>query len=366
MSESTEILALTEGRHGDPFALLGPHDGLLRSFQPGATTVEVLARDGSASLGALEQVHPSGLFEGRPSRLVPYVLRITWPGAVQETEDPYSFGLLLGELDLHLFSEGRHREIGKVLGAQFRETEGVWGVRFAVWAPNARRVSVIGNFNSWDGRRHPMRLRREAGVWELFVPRLTPGERYKFEVVGPDGGVLPLKADPLALAAELAPSTASIVADPRPHAWSDAAWMAERASRQRPDAPVSIYEVHAGSWWKPESGDTPDWDALAERLIPYVSGMGFTHLELLPITEHPFGGSWGYQPLGMFAPTARFGPPEGFARFVDRCHKAGLGVILDWVPAHFPTDPHGLGQFDGTPCTSMRTRAKASIATGTR
>ncbi|MBV1799854.1 1,4-alpha-glucan branching protein GlgB [Siccirubricoccus sp. G192] len=342
------IEALVAGRHGDPFALLGPHGEELRSFQPGARGVTVLARDGGAELGRLDLVHPAGLFAGRVARQVPYRLRIAWPGTVQETEDPYSFGLLLGELDLHLFAEGRHFEMSRVFGAQAMVLDGVAGVRFAVWAPNARRVSVVGEFNGWDGRRHPMRLRREAGVWELFIPRLRPGLSYKYELLGPDGAVLPLKADPVALATEAPPATASRIAGAAPAAWTDAAWMESRAARQAPDAPLSIYEVHAASWWRDAEGASPDWDRLADRLIPYVQGMGFTHLQFMPVMEHPFGGSWGYQPLGLFAPSARFGTPAGFARFVDRAHAAGVAVLLDWVPAHFPTDPHGLYQFDGT------------------
>jgi 1,4-alpha-glucan branching enzyme len=345
--------ALVAGRHGDPFSILGPHGEEVRSFQPGARAVAVVARDGGgAELGRLEQVHPAGLFAGRVSLRpgAPYRLRVEWPGGhVQETEDPYSFGLLLGALDMHLFAEGRHMELARVFGAQAMRIDGVAGVRFAVWAPNARRVSVVGPFNGWDGRRHPMRLRAEAGVWELFVPRLEPGALYKYEIIAADGAVLPLKADPVAQATEAPPATASRVADPAPFPWRDGEWMARRGRAQAPDAPISIYEVHAGSWLRDETGASPDWDRLADRLIPYVQGMGFTHVELLPIMEHPFGGSWGYQPLGMFAPSARFGGPEGFARFVDRAHEAGIGVILDWVPAHFPTDAHGLYRFDGTP-----------------
>ncbi|WP_135467938.1 1,4-alpha-glucan branching protein GlgB [Crenalkalicoccus roseus] len=342
------VEALVAGRHGDPFALLGPHGEEVRSFQPGARGVSVLAREDGAELGRLERVHPAGLFAGRVARRAPYRLRIEWPHSVQETEDPYSFGLLLGPLDMHLFAEGRHLELGRVFGAQAMVVEGVPGVRFAVWAPNARRVSVVGDFNGWDGRRHPMRRRQETGVWELFIPRLAPGAVYKYELLGPDGAMLPLKADPVALATEMPPATASRVLDPAPFVWSDEAWMASRAARQGPEAPISIYEVHPGSWWRDAEGNAPDWDRLADRLIPYAQGMGFTHLEFLPVMEHPFGGSWGYQPLAMFAPTARFGPPEAFARFVNRAHEAGLGVILDWVPAHFPTDAHGLYRFDGT------------------
>jgi 1,4-alpha-glucan branching enzyme len=350
------LAELMDGRLSDPFAVLGPHrvggsggtgGGVeIRTFQPGAVAVEAVARDG-ALLGVLQPVGASGLFTGQMVGDRPYVLRIQWPGGVgQETEDPYSFGPVLSALDLHLFAEGAHWNLAERLGARLESIEGVQGVVFSVWAPNARQASVIGDFNSWDGRRHPMRLRHEAGVWELFIPRLEPGARYKFEIVAADGSRLQ-KADPLARATELPPATASIVAAPLDHRWSDDVWMAARRDRQSAEAPISIYEVHAASWVRLD-GQAPDWDGLASRLVPYALDMGFTHVELLPIMEHPFGGSWGYQPLSQFAPSARFGLPEGFARFVDACHRHGLGVIMDWVPAHFPTDAHGLATFDGT------------------
>ncbi len=343
---------VVSGRLTDPFALFGPHEQgeawVLRSFQPGAEAVEVIARDDGASLARLEEVS-EGLFAGTLERDVPYLLRITWPGTVQEIEDPYAFGLLLGDLDLYLISEGSHWDLGRRFGAQPQTVEDLTGVLFSVWAPNARRVSVVGDFNNWDGRRHPMRLRHGAGVWELFLPRLNPGERYKFEVAGADGAITQ-RADPVARATEMPPGTASIVAPPPDYRWTDDDWMAGRGHAHRPEAPISIYEVHAGSWLRPDAhaGAHYDWEALASRLIPYVADLGFTHVELMPIMEHPFGGSWGYQPLGQFAPSARFGSPEGFARFVDECHRAGIGVILDWVPAHFPSDAHGLATFDGT------------------
>jgi 1,4-alpha-glucan branching enzyme len=345
--------AVRDARSGDPFALLGPHraengERIVRAFFPGAHRVEVLSAGSGEVLATLGQLD-DGFFTGTVPGSDPYVLRIEWPGGTQETEDPYSFGELLGELDLHLFSEGTHREIGRVLGAQIAEYGGVRGVRFAVWAPNARRVSVIGDFNNWDGRRNPMRLRHSAGIWELFMPRLQAGARYKYEILGADGG-LHTKADPMALATEMPPATASVVLGEAPFRWSDDAWMADRAARQTPDAPISIYELHPGSWIRnaQEGGRSLRWPELADRLIPYVRDLGFTHIELMPVTEHPFGGSWGYQPLGMYAPTARFGTPAEFAGFVDRCHAAGIGVIVDWVPAHFPSDPHGLAHFDGT------------------
>ena len=349
------VVALVEGRHGDPFSILGDHrvegERVIRAFTPGARGIDVVAREDGSRIGTLEMAHPAGLFAGPVGAAGPYRLRIRWPDAVQEIEDPYSFGLLLGDLDLHLVGQGTHYQLSRCLGAQAMSCEGVAGVRFAVWAPNARRVSVVGDFNSWDGRRLPMRLRGSAGIWELFVPGIGPGARYKYEIVGPGGNVLPQKADPVARAAEAAPATASIVARSEPFPWTDGDWTAGRARRQALDAPISVYEVHPGSWLKllEEGGRSLDWREMVDRLVPYVAALGFTHVEFMPIMEHPFGGSWGYQTLGLFAPTGRYGSPEDFAYFVDRCHASGIGVILDWVPAHFPTDAWGLAQFDGTP-----------------
>ncbi|MGB6535517.1 MAG: 1,4-alpha-glucan branching protein GlgB [Xanthobacteraceae bacterium] len=345
--------ALANGTHDDPFAALGPHhDGdrcIIRAFLPGALKVDVLRRDGSV-MAPLARSSEAGLFENIVPESEPYRLRIAWPHALQETEDPYSFGLLLGDLDLHLFNEGRHFELANCLGAQSMSVEGVSGVRFAVWAPNARRVAVVGDFNSWNRLRHPMRLRHRAGIWELFIPRVAPGSRYKYDIVRPDGGEVPWKADPVARQTELPPNTASIVPFADAHAWHDRVWMEQRGARQAADAPIAIYEVHLGSWLARDQLGADDslWDFAARRLVPYLVEMGFTHIELMPITEHPFGGSWGYQPLSLFAPSARYGAPAGLARFVDVLHGAGIGVILDWVPAHFPTDPHGLARFDGT------------------
>lgn len=348
--EAAAIAALLAGENGDPFAVLGPHPRgtavRLRALLPGADAVFAISRDG-VQLAEFRRVDPAGLFEATLDRAESYLLRIDWHGVIQETEDPYAFPLLLGELDVYLLAEGRHRELGMCLGAHVLEVEGVAGVRFAVWAPNARRVSVVGDFNSWDGRRHPMRLRRECGVWEFFVPRLRAGEKYKYEVLGADGTLVG-HADPLAWRAEVPPGTASIVAGPEPFTWTDSAWRA-RDRKQGDDAPLALYELHAPSWRKHEDGSVLSWDELGERLIPYVTDLGFTHIELMPVMLHPFRGSWGYQPLGLFVPMPELGPPEAFARFVDRCHAGGLGVILDWVPAHFPTDAHGLARFDGTP-----------------
>jgi 1,4-alpha-glucan branching enzyme len=343
--DTSTISALVEARYGDPFAILGAHETSngreLRVLVPGASGVEAVI---GGVTTALRQLHEAGLFGGDipPG---PYTLRIDWGGVIEETADPYSFGPLLSNFDLHLLREGTHQDIATCLGAQPMVIDGISGVRFAVWAPNARRVSVVGDFNNWDGRRHPMRMRYEAGIWELFIPGLTPGAVYKYELLGPQWNLLPLKADPFAWQVEIPPATASVVADvaaiaPSPRKGRSTNHFAE---------PISVYEVHAASWARTDGDLAMGWEELGDKLIPYAVEMGFTHLEFLPIMAHPFGGSWGYQPLGQFAPHAPFGPPEHFARMVARCHEAGLGVILDWVPAHFPSDPHGLAMFDGTP-----------------
>lgn len=346
------IAAIISGTHGDPFAVLGPHGSAegdaVRAFLPDAEAIQVFARDTRLPLGQLERVDGAGFWVGRVSQAVPYVLSVTENGRSYETEDPYSFPALLGELDVYLLAEGRHRDFAAALGAHVVELDGVKGVRFAVWAPNARRVSVVGDFNKWDGRRHPMRLRFGAGIWEIFIPRVQQGAVYKYEILGPHG-LLPLKADPVAWATELPPATASKVADPALLVWSDSEWVAQRCAHQGPDRPMAIYEMQAMSWLPAAEQGGFGWHELADRLVPYLRTMGFTHVELMPIMEYPFGGSWGYQPLSQFAPTARLGEPAEFARFVDRCHDAGIGVILDWVPAHFPGDAHGLALFDGTP-----------------
>lgn len=351
--------ALVEGRHGGAFELLGRfpmRDGAwVRALLPGAQRVEVVDQAGEC-VGELTDPLGDGLFCGRIESQVldqqpdrHYRLRVSWPGdIVHESEDPYDFGPLLGELDLHLINEGRHHRLADALGAKPIYFDGVQGTRFAVWAPNATRVAVIGDFNSWDRRRHTMRSRGNSGVWELFVPRLGAGERYKYAIIGADGEALFDKADPVARQTECPPATASVVADPRPLVWHDQDWMQRRRSFRPHASPISIYELHVGSWRRDANGQSYGWDRLARELIPYVADLGFTHIELLPVGEHPFAGSWGYQPLGLFAPTARFGPPAAFAAFVDACHRAGMGVIVDWVPAHFPSDAHGLARFDGT------------------
>ncbi len=335
-----------------PFDILGPHienaAGIIRTYQPGAERVAVVQADSGELLGEMDQLAP-GLFVYQGDFLHRYRLRIEWPDASQEIYDPYAFSSQLGELDIHLFSEGTHRELGKIFGAQLTHNDDVPGVRFIVWAPNAQRVSVVGQFNGWDGRRHPMRRHSPAGVWELFVPELEAGELYKYEILGPNG-VLPLKADPYALRTELPPDTASVVSTSLQFEWHDETWLKKREQVEPERTALSIYELHATSWRRTGEGDNEllGWRELAAQLIPYVQALGFSHVELMPIMEHPFGGSWGYQPLSQFAPTARLGSPADFAAFVDACHQADIGVILDWVPAHFPNDAHGLALFDGT------------------
>ncbi len=348
--EREALSRLAQARHDDPFRWLGPHeDGdqtLVRLLLPGADRVELI--DAVHQSLAVAEPGEGGIHCARLPHGTRYRLRITWPGdVIQITEDPYRFAPLPGELDLHLFSEGRHRELARVFGACPTAIDGIDGVRFTLWAPNAQRVSVVGDFNGWDGRRHAMQRHEGSGIWAIFVPNLKAGERYRFEVLDRDGQ-LRHKVDPLARRTESMVADVSVVASNRPFSWHDHAWLRRRDASNIRTAPLSIYELHVLSWQHDHDGHTLEWDALASRLIPWVADMGFTHIELMPITEHPFVGSWGYQPIGMFAPTARMGTPEAFARFVNACHGAGIGVILDWVPAHFPADEHGLVRFDGT------------------
>ncbi len=347
-SLSPEAYAVIEGRHSDPFHYLGPHvEGdvsLVRIFLPDAEGVAIV--DDLGHERDLERIHDAGLFEGRVANgSRRYRVRARYGERRLEIEDPYRFPPILSDFDLYLLGEGTHMHLYDTLGAHPMVLDEVSGVAFAVFAPSARRVSVVGDFNAWDGRRHAMRVRGN-GFWEIFVPGAGPGDRYKYEIIGPDGRMLPLKSDPLAFAAELRPQTASIVVDqeaiPRPQP--------APANINALNAPMSIYEVHLGSWRRrpQEAGRWLTYRELAEELPAYARDLGFTHVELLPVNEHPFDGSWGYQPTGLFAPTSRFGTPADFAALVDACHRADLGVILDWVPGHFPDDPHGLSQFDGT------------------
>jgi 1,4-alpha-glucan branching enzyme len=353
-----ELSALAAGTCANPFSVLGRHpaveDGLaalvVRTIQPHASSVELVA---NGQVIPMARRVDAGVFEttlrwdGSPHELA-YLLRVHEGSAVRELIDPYQFGPVLTDFDLHLFAEGTHYRAWEQLGARRLTIGVVTGVHFAVWAPNAQRVSVVGDFNRWDGRVHPMRRLMPSGIWELFVPDLGNGTRYKYEVRTPEGYLLE-KADPFARAAEVPPNTASVVWTEDGYAWNDGAWMSARAAAGGwLDRPMSIYEVHLGSWRRRPDGSCLSYRELADTLVPYAAEMGYTHVELMPVMEHPFGGSWGYQVVGFYAPTGRFGTPDDFRYFVDRCHQAGLGVILDWVPGHFPKDEHGLARFDGT------------------
>ncbi|CAA2099702.1 1,4-alpha-glucan branching enzyme GlgB [Methylobacterium bullatum] len=349
------VAAVMRADHGDPFSVLGPHQ-----IGPGLWEVRVILPEAkSATLLTagkripFERRHQDGFYvarvqsEGRPL----YELAVEgWDGTERTRHDPYGFGSSLHQQDIDNLREIGSDVTYRVLGAQSMVLDGIDGFRFAVWAPNARRVSIVGDFNEWDGRRHPMRLWQNGGIWELFVPGLRAGVHYKFEIRGPDGSLLPLKADPVAFAAQKPPETASVLQGTNAPVWNDGKWMATRGEKDPRHTAISIYEVHLGSWARvaEEGNRYLTYKELGERLIPYVKEMGFTHIEMLPITEYPFDGSWGYQPVSLFAPTSRFGTPDDFAAFVDTAHEAGIGVMLDWVPGHFPLDAHGLGQFDGT------------------
>ncbi len=349
-----QVDAILGARHGDPFSVLGMHetaDGVVvRAFVADASSVEVL--ENGKVLANLVRRDEAGLFEGvipRRKNLFKYRFLAKYPhGADWEFSDPYAFSPVLGTMDDYFVKEGTHRTLYERLGAHEKNHEGIDGVHFAVWAPNAQRVSLVGDFNGWDPRRHMMRKRVDSGIWEIFIPELKAGTIYKYELIGIDGHVLPMKADPVGFAAEMRPATGSVVTKPNAYAWGDKAYLNKRNRANHRREAISIYEVHLGSWRRNENGGFLSYDELADQLIPYAKWMGFTHIELLPVSEHPLDDSWGYQPIGLFAPSRRFGEPEGFARFIDRAHQAGIGVMLDWVPAHFPTDVHGLANFDGT------------------
>jgi 1,4-alpha-glucan branching enzyme len=341
--------AIAGGWHGDPFGVLGPHKTAkgweVRAFVPGADRLWVLT--GKAEAEAVAYPGVPGLFTHQLARKASYRFRAEGHGKTWEFEDPYRFGPVLGDMDEYLLGEGTHRRLWQVLGAHIITHEDVEGVHFAVWAPNAERVSVVGDFNVWDGRRNPMRRRGATGVWEIFIPGLGEGATYKYEIKGPGGQVLPLKADPVGFGSEHPPANASVVRTIRGD-WQDRDWMQGRQARHGIDAPISVYEVHLGSWRRAAGNRMLSYLELAEQLVEYAADMGFTHIECLPVSEYPFDGSWGYQPVGMFAPTIRHGTPSEFRAFIDAAHRKGIGVILDWVPGHFPTDAHGLGRFDGT------------------
>ncbi|HKB59137.1 MAG TPA: 1,4-alpha-glucan branching protein GlgB [Gallionellaceae bacterium] len=347
-----ELWRISEARHHDPFAVLGRHEEgettVVRAFIPRA--VEVQIAEGGLPMTRLPQ---GDLFEWRgDGRDLPQHYSLIWHDAERRehiARDPYTFRPQVGDLDLHLFAEGRHRHAGAFLGAHAHEVDGVPGILFGVWAPNAERVSVVGDFNGWDGRRHPMRVCGGSGIWELFIPDLGPGRIYKYEIRNRHSGQILLKADPCGEQHELRPRTASVIAGRSAYNWEDKAWIENRQQRDWLHLPMSVYEVHLGSWQRGQEGEFLGYREIAHRMVDYVKVMGYTHIELLPITEHPYDLSWGYQTTGYFAPTSRFGEPDDFRYFVDHCHGNGIGVLLDWVPAHFPKDAHGLARFDGTP-----------------
>ena len=350
---TSEIERLARGEHHDPHAILGAHQAeggtVIRAFHPDANAGWLVAPNGGTA--PMEPIG-SGLWAGFVPDLAPgefgYRVRFGFPdGNTWELDDPYRFSPTLGEVDLHLIGEGTHERLFDVLGAHPRTHQGVDGVGFAVWAPNARSVRIVGDFDRWDGRLMPMRSMGASGVWELFVPHIGVGELYKFEILGADGK-LRLKADPLAFSMQVRPETASRVWDPSAYPWTDQDWMAQRASRDAYRSPMAAYEVHLGSWMRNPDGSWLGYRQAATKLVEHCRAFGFTHVELMPVAEHPFDGSWGYQVTGYYAPTARFGNPDDFAALVETLHNGGIGVIVDWVPAHFPTDDFALRRFDGT------------------
>ena len=354
LAAAQDLERLVHREHGQPHSILGAHpaDGgvVVRAYRPGAAAVRALLPDGESA--DLELIHPGGVFEGVVEGVelpLAYRLEVDYgePGTVT-IDDPYRFLPTIGELDLHLVGEGRHEELWERLGAHVREIEGVQGTAFAVWAPSARAASVVGDFNFWDGRVHAMRSLGSSGIWELFLPGVGAGAHYKYEILAPDGEIR-LKADPVAFACEVPPKTASVV-HRSTHEWADEEWLAQRSASEPLEGPMSIYEVHLGSWrLNPLEGNRSlTYLELADELSAYARDMGFTHIELMPVMAHPFAGSWGYQVTGYFAPTPRYGSPDDFKAFVDRLHENGIGVILDWVPAHFPRDDFALARFDGT------------------
>ncbi len=348
---STDVRRIVEARHHDPFSVLGRHrtpgGEVIRAFLPLAENV-TLGPNGPE----LERIPGTDVFETLVrGPEAPFHYRLHWTdrqGQARHHMDPYTFAPQLADFDLYLFGEGRHWHIYRILGTHPVTIDGVPGTLFATWAPNAERVSVVGDFNDWDGRCHPMRVHRGSGVWELFIPELPVGTLYKFEIRNRQSGTILLKSDPYAQEFQLRPDTASVVAAETRFRWSDENWLADRKTWDWMKSPLSIYEVHLGSWRRHSDGNFLNYREIAHRIVPYVKEQGFTHVELLPITEHPLDASWGYQTTGYFAPTRRFGSPDDFRYFVDYCHRHRVGVILDWVPAHFPKDAHGLAHFDGT------------------
>ncbi|MEK7845588.1 MAG: 1,4-alpha-glucan branching enzyme, partial [Nitrospinota bacterium] len=358
--EQKEINKIVHADHHDPFNVLGIHHvhvngekGVsIRAFLPEAVEISAIDSKNEHNIYPLSRIHPDGFFETfiKDREIFNYYFSVkNSDGSTLKFYDPYSFLPLIGDLDRHLFNEGNHLRIYEKLGTHIMDLDGIKGVHFAVWAPNAKRVSVIGDFNKWDGRRHPMRILGNSGIWELFIPGLKEGDIYKFEIKTRHNHLL-IKSDPYAFYSEARPKTASVVWDINKYKWNDSGWLEDRDKTTPLNKPLSIYEVHLGSWARKveENNRFLTYREIAHLLVDYIKNTGYTHIELLPIMEHPFDASWGYQVTGYFAPTSRFGTPEDFMYFVDYCHQNNIGVIVDWVPAHFPRDGHSLIQFDGT------------------
>lgn len=366
MLDSEEVAAIVNVKHSDIFSVLGMHSlttgsGIIvRAFLPEALRVEVIDTKTNKLVAELNLVDIAGLFEGKLAKrrkAFNYRLRVEYKSGTVLIDDPYRYPSLIKSDDLYLFCEGTHEQAYQWMGSHQLEIDQVNGTHFVVWAPDATRVSVVGDFNFWDGRHHAMRKHPGSGVWEIFIPNVTASTSYKYEIADKHGHIQPLKADPYAVSMQLAPDTASKVVQSSEYQWQDKQWMQTREhGANHYNGAVSIYEVHLGSWKRSISTEAEHCNTsnyltyreLAEQLVPYVVEMGFTHLQLMPVSEYPFDGSWGYQPIGLFAPTARFGSADDFKFFVDCCHKAGIGLLLDWVPGHFPTDEHGTGKFDGS------------------
>jgi len=358
---SEDVDAILSAQHFEPYSFLGLHKSsksdylTLRTFQPNAKAVSAVDPKTQRTINRLIQIGDTGIFTvvTRRKKQFKYMLKITDSNGEKLIYDPFSFSFVLGELDIYLLAEGSHKKPYSKLGAHCIELDGVKGVSFAVWAPNASYVSVVGDFNQWDGRCHPLRLRHECGVWEIFIPQLSDDSRYKFEVKDKNKKLLPLKSDPYAFQSEYRPDTASEIINEVDYKWKDQGWLSNRGERNARNKPISIYEVHLGSWKRKGDNEYLDYRELADQLVDYVNEMSFTHLQLMPVSEFPYDGSWGYQPVGLFAPSSRFKSEqsdvvEDFKYFVDQCHQNNIGLLIDWVPGHFPEDEHGLAQFDGT------------------
>ncbi len=357
-SLSNELIhSIVNASCSDVFAYLGPHkmeggEYVVRCFLPSATDVTITESENGAPIAKMQCIHEAGLFEALvDAPLPPYRLNTQYQDGVYIAEDPYRFSSSISEKDLYWIGEGTHEHAYRVLGAHLMSLDGVFGCRFAVWAPNALCVSVVGDFNFWDGRKHVMRKLIPSGIWEIFIPGVDEGLPYQYELKAADGRLLPRKSDPFGFLSQETPAQASVVFNTQKYQWGDESWQHLRAEKTGCESAISIYEVHIGSWRRvPEEGNRyQSYRELTDSLIPYIKEMGFTHVQLLPVSEHPFDGSWGYQPIGMYAPTSRFGTPDDFKYFVDCCHQNELAVLIDWVPGHFPTDTHGLGLFDGSP-----------------